>query len=164
MEPWHAGKSCCSSTPLLANIWHRNIHSCAEHGESANMSIDGGAELRKVNGNSSFEGVIERATTSGHSTHLIIVHPFCTAVHLYHWIADDIVDKRSGVELSENEAERVGRGVREEDEAVGCGRLEEVELVCGSAVRGEQLVAGDVSVYSRRFSQFPIRLTGQTTS
>jgi hypothetical protein len=85
--------------------------------------------------------VVERERMPGHSTHLIIVHPFCSAVHLYDRIADDIVDKRSRVELAKDEAERVGRGVGEEDEAVGCGRLEEVELVCGGAVRGEQLVA-----------------------
>lgn len=146
-EPWRAGESCCSFTSLFANICHRNIHSCAEHGESSNMSIDSGAELRSVNWNvlrqyrRSLVRVVERERVSGRSTHLIIVHPFCTAVHLYDRIADDIVDKRSRVELSKDEAERVGRGVGEEDKAVACRRLEEVEFVCASAVRREQLVA-----------------------
>lgn len=72
---------------------------------------------------------------------MVVIYSLCPGIHLDERIPDDVVDKGTCIELSQDKAEGIGGRVGEEDEAVPCERLVQVEFVVWCSVGCECLVA-----------------------
>jgi hypothetical protein len=70
-------------------------------------------------------------------THQVVIYPLVSRVHLDKRIPHDVLYEWADVDLSQDKAERVCRGVAEEDEAVACLSLVEMQFVLRSRVRRE---------------------------
>ena len=76
----------------------------------------------------------------GAHTEVLVVDTALAGVHVHEGVADDVLEERAGVDLAEDEAERVGVRVAEHDELVARERLVEVQLVRRRLVVDELLV------------------------
>ena len=76
----------------------------------------------------------------GAHTEVLVVDTALAGVHVHEGVADDVLEERAGVDLAEDEAERVHVGVAEHDELVARERLVKVQLVRRRLVIDELLV------------------------
>lgn len=67
-------------------------------------------------------------------THLIAVDAPRARVHLEEWVLDDKLDKWASVNLTKDEAQRVGSGITEEDKLEASEGLVEMQSILRSLV------------------------------
>ena len=66
-------------------------------------------------------------------------------VHGNKGIPNDVLQERAGVDGAHNEAQRLGIGVAQHDEAVARDRFEKMQLVCRRAVADKRLIPSAMS-------------------
>jgi hypothetical protein len=71
---------------------------------------------------------------------VLIVYAPLTGVHGNKGIANDVLQEWTGIDRAHDEAQRVGIGIAQHDEAVARDRFEEVQLVRRRAVADKRLV------------------------
>ena len=65
---------------------------------------------------------------------VLIIYTSLTRVHGNKGVPNDVLQERTGVDGAHNEAQRLGIGVAQHDEAVARDRFEKMQFVCRRAV------------------------------